>query len=401
MNQLHKANHQNLQEEMLVKPDIEAIEPNINAAAESIGVSNLDFTVRRNVMDEQGVNTGDYVEESDWFVQSVYDRPDQDGNSIKFVKIIKNSADEGKEKLGFPYKTIKVSDLLSWQDETEVVDTNNPKVKLGKIVTAQSVESPDEDTSISRAKKLFLSSTEQDDYSYILNGELDELLDGMDSEEIAKFDKWRIEQAAKRPKRLDELLNSAEKRGNNVPYIAKENIDELRNSLEASGVRDVFEDEPTEASIRGGVERAQDLVARGLAGKELADEPFMGNAEFQNLVNNALSSQQMWLELPIYVNPAAINGAEGFDSWEGRGDHGFGEVSDRESNSCNATRRSIDQIIDYATRDTQIKPNSDGELNIFITKDGIRTYTVGSHRAAAAKLRDEPLGYKSVTIYRV
>ena len=302
-------------------------------------------------------------------------------------------------------KTVRAHDLLSWQESVET-DRNQSSSKMGSIALSSDVEIvpfSGTENNLDKAKAAFNASKESDNYAHLLGGnELDDILDKMSPAERKQFESWQVENAANRPKKLTEILDEAEKRGNNVPFIAKENIEELKNTLEATGVSDVFAAEPTEVDIQEGISHARDLVSRGLAGSELAGEPFMDNAEFQNLVNNALSKQQIWLETPMYVKPGSINGAEGFDSWEGRGLHGRDEVANRESNSSAATRSSFEQIVDYATRGTQIKKNTDGELNIFITKDGVvKTYTIGSHRAAAAKLRGEPLGYTAITIYRV
>ena len=107
----------------------------------------------------------------------------------------------------------------------------------------------------------------------------------------------------------------------------------------------------------------------------------------------------VFLDEPLYVSPDRIIGAEGFNSWMGRGTDGTGDVSTRDGKA--ATIRSIDQIKDYATRETQLKTvGANDRITVVQADNGVFLYSNSAHRSAAAKLRGEPLGVDALEVYK-
>jgi len=181
-----------------------------------------------------------------------------------------------------------------------------------------------------------------------------------------------------------DVLASAEK----TPSKAVRVKDGLREKFTKS-LGDMVVDKPGDDAVKTRIEIAKTLVDSGEAEAILSAIPFMAEPQLSpELITKKYPA--VWLDEPIYVDPVKIDGAGGFDSWLGRGYQGSGSVARREAPG--GTRKSIDQIKDYATRDTTIPElSADGGLRVIVAKNGTFVFSENAHRAAAGKLRGEPL----------
>jgi hypothetical protein len=173
---------------------------------------------------------------------------------------------------------------------------------------------------------------------------------------------------------------------------------ESQRVVTAFGQWEGFGSQPeTEDEVQVGVARARQLVASGQAPDYLRGIPFIADQDASHLASVA-TRQHILLDKasPLVVSPNRVVGANSFTDWRGRGVGGSGSVNIRERERS-GQRSSIDQISDYATRDTALPPLDDA--NIFLTDNGAFVYAGNSHRTAAAKLRNESLKISSFTLY--
>lgn len=200
--------------------------------------------------------------------------------------------------------------------------------------------------------------------------------------------------AEKRPRAdVFEVLERAEK----TDTVAIRVKGELREELAAS-LDEITTDKLSDEELGAVVAATREKVASGEAEQELAGMDFMAGPGLDgSLVRER--QRAVWLDEPIYIDPTKISGADGFESWMGRGPSGTGSVSRREGTG--GTRSSIDQITDYASRDTPIPElGADGGLQVILANNGTFVFSSNAHRAAAAKLRGEPLPVSVFDIVR-
>ena len=158
----------------------------------------------------------------------------------------------------------------------------------------------------------------------------------------------------------------------------------------------VLQSEPVASQIAVGATHARELFEAGLIDSSLSGMDFISENRFKSIIRDK-SPVNLWLEKPLYAKPEMIFGAVSFASWLGRGYEGSGQVNIRERRGH---RTSKEQIIDYATRETQLPYlGNDGGLNMVLHEGSAILFSSNAHRAAAAKLRNEPLGFRRLTYY--
>lgn len=146
----------------------------------------------------------------------------------------------------------------------------------------------------------------------------------------------------------------------------------------------------------GPVNRLEPLSAeevRNSDGDQIVDrlrrQPFMSTSEIDKRLDPSASQLEIHLSKPFEVPAHMIMTAEGMDSWLGRGEDGAGEKSAGEEGSAS----SLDQIVEYAGRDTPIPPVE--AMNMYVQPNGVVFYGLtgqGAHRTAAKVLRsDSPI----------
>ncbi|MDB5185782.1 MAG: hypothetical protein JWL85_305 [Candidatus Saccharibacteria bacterium] len=158
----------------------------------------------------------------------------------------------------------------------------------------------------------------------------------------------------------------------------------------------VLAERPNEASIASGIEHARRVAEEGRVGTELVAKPFMATDTLRWIYGGDVRPIMVHMESELYANPDKLLSAETFDSWMGRGVRGEAEVAHRQKQN---RPKSIEQITDYATRDTQLPPFDNLGLDLIMGDEGAFLVARNSHRAAAAKLRNEPLRFSSVAVY--
>lgn len=196
-----------------------------------------------------------------------------------------------------------------------------------------------------------------------------------------------------RPNELDSILLACPQDAAGMYEIGSDRLERLRSWMDGIGV---LTEEPGAARIAAGVAHARELEASGVVADTLNDFDFISEYRAKAIIGDT-SAVHMWLERPLYADPDRILGAVSFGSWLGRGYEGQGEVAIRESRG---NRTSLAQITDYATRETQLPYlSADGGMNLVFSQDGPFLFSSNAHRAAAAKLRKEPLGFRRLSIY--
>jgi hypothetical protein len=322
---------------------------------------------------------------------------------FKIYDIVNKHNDDGSRtpvailQTGEHFVQMPVKELF----ERKVPQEGEPQLapRIGESATETQVTLEPVTSTLDAAKQAWENKS---GYDYLFDNDqpLSDALSALTPIEKRQFENWQVEQGAIRPKRFYDILKDAPKAGNNVPKVAAENTSQLRESIEALGARGVFVDKPDEASIEAGIKRAQDLVKSGRAEAALRSMPFVSHEKKKKIIESAKSTQPVWLDEPLYIDPTTIESAESFESWLGRGRDGTGEVAKR--SATRGTRHSKAQILDYASRDTQLPAlDETGGASIVISNEGVHVFASNSHRAAAAKLRNEPIGVKAITIYRV
>lgn len=153
---------------------------------------------------------------------------------------------------------------------------------------------------------------------------------------------------------------------------------------------------PTPGQIASGIQTARILNETGAINEMLSRMEFISESKFKRIIGDK-PAVNAWLSEPLYANPTRILGAESFQSWQGRGYQGSELVDIREHRG---KRASNEQIMDYATRDTQLPYlSNDGGINLVLRGGYSFLFSSNAHRAAAAKLRNEPLGFRRLSIY--
>ncbi len=343
------------------------------------------------VDDRVGLHDGQFIVQrtngeiqTGWNIQSVHEASNQDGISQTLVTITRK---EGDQELT---KTVPKEVLLSWQPEEE--GANNLRLNSLGLDKDESGARPDQ---LSEARRLFT----ENQHNWLLgNDEVDNAIAKLGPDERAKFDSWQLEQAAVRAPKLVEIINSAQKDSAGNYKLDEAATPKFVEFLESYGVA---HEAPTVDAIQTGINHAKESVRVGRAAVELSQMPFINENDIRGLMANT-SGTRVIFSSEAYIDPELIKGAYGHDSWAGRGFKGGGEVSVREINRPDGktgTRASIDQIADYATRDTQLPPFDFLGLNLVLTGEGPIFYSSNAHRVSAAKLRREPLRFSSIAIY--
>ncbi len=127
----------------------------------------------------------------------------------------------------------------------------------------------------------------------------------------------------------------------------------------------------------------EDLEAR------LAEMPFFSPDE---LPTKRREHHIYWPRGSVFhIDPAKITGATHFTDWRGRPPE---NSKDREMYSSSV-------IVDYARRPTALPPLESDALCMVIDKDGQVSYfcATSTHRAAAAKLRGEPMAFNGLRVF--
>ncbi len=201
-------------------------------------------------------------------------------------------------------------------------------------------------------------------------------------------------EAQKKAPTVEEVL----RKGERTKEVVRLNVD-LGHEL-AEALHEITAEKPTKDEITDGIRRAQQLVANGKSKDELASISFTSDQIFREQGMERVE-EAIWLEEPIYVRPEKIIGAGGFNGWTGRGVEGNASVGQREGIPGAKPRPSIEQIEDYATRETMLPVlNADGGLLVIQARNGTFVFSANAHRAAAAKLRGEPLGTTALELYK-
>ena len=155
--------------------------------------------------------------------------------------------------------------------------------------------------------------------------------------------------------------------------------------------------EPDAVRIKDGIALAQQLESAGTLEDRLSSFEFLSESVCKRMIGDS-PVVNIWLAKPLFADPDKILGAESFSSWMGRGDYGQGEVAIRDRAG---KRSSYEQIVDYATRESRLPSlGADGGLNLIIDNERMFFFSSNSHRAAAAKLRNEPLGFRRLSVFQ-
>lgn len=145
---------------------------------------------------------------------------------------------------------------------------------------------------------------------------------------------------------------------------------------------------PSPEEIKQGIASATSLVDSGKAEEYLKTQPFLDWDE----IKPEGKSVAVALERPIYIAPDSIAGAQSFDDWRGR------PLSIFKQDDMGDMKTSLEVIQDYATRGTQLPAIY---LSMLPQKDSsLILYSENAHRAAAAKLRSEPIAVTALYIYK-
>lgn len=134
-----------------------------DAPAEALGLQNMNFTVRRNIYDDNGNKQDGFTEETGWFVQSAHEIQDEEGNPIMVARIRKNAPDPGQTQPGTPYKDILASELQSWQHNEDEADIETvPREGLNRLKSTMGAGRQDLEGSspVEEAKKYWYSPEE-------------------------------------------------------------------------------------------------------------------------------------------------------------------------------------------------------------------------------------------------
>lgn len=216
----------------------------------------------------------------------------------------------------------------------------------------------------------------------------------MSEAERKRYEMEQIQSAAVRRPGLQELILAINK---DLAGMHRPDADQSKAIVEAlSALGGVSEEQPSSESVDEGINRAKRLVESDQAKSVLRRLPFTDGDELILLRDNAKRITMTLDGSTLTVPASSIVGAGGFKSWLGRGDEGSGGVAaDRQE--IKATIASVDKVLDYATRDTELPIVNDVEL--YVTEKGVFAYARNSHRAGAAKLRNESLRASSFKLY--
>ena len=152
----------------------------------------------------------------------------------------------------------------------------------------------------------------------------------------------------------------------------------------------------TSPLINDGIDRQHELPP---AARESADpgefldylgrKLFIDPALFNRSRNQAHRKLRLMLDEPVQIPVANVVSAGGFDSWQGRGKGGKADKNYTNSEGVHLTGRSINAIIDYAKRPTDL-PSLEG-IVAYVQPNGVTIYEVdvSNHRMAAAIARGQ------------
>jgi hypothetical protein len=166
-----------------------------------------------------------------------------------------------------------------------------------------------------------------------------------------------------------------------------EHLGELLGKLGVTG------EQPSEKEDAGQAAWVADEIQTGVAPSKLHRLAFVGDSKFLSHAKGA-EKKEVELTKPIYIKPEYIISAAGFESWMGRGPNGTQSMTDRQTGEI---RTSMETILDYATRPTAIPSVY---MDVLVRPDGeVLALSNNAHRAAAAKLRAQPLAADSLIFH--
>ncbi len=162
----------------------------------------------------------------------------------------------------------------------------------------------------------------------------------------------------------------------------------------------VTESAPSADDITAGIETARTLIADKKSIEFLENMPYrlVKPEDFGDERATILKTEGL-----LWIDPSVIVGTGTFDEatgWSGRGEGHGKQYTD--SLGVSGVGKSIDVIEDYAARASQLPKLEYGALGIILPADGSKpiVFTTNSnHRASAAKLRGEPLGFNTVMVF--
>ncbi len=341
--------------------------------------------------------------EDGWSVLELHSSLDGNGGTV----VVAKPTPDGRVAI----KNVSVEDLLSMQPtpETSSKKSNEEASKLAgelAIIGAATegislhLKSP-----LERAQDAFVASRTSDDrveggYGNLFSEkgrEADMLIEALNPAERRAFDQWQVDRAARRTPKFGELLAKINKDSGGTYRPDAVQSKAIVESLSQFGIRP-----ESQHDVDTGVETAKRLVAQGGDRRLLDALRFMPDRSFGALITGSKLVQVVLEGAAIEVGARQLSGAEGFDSWMGRGESGTREVHARQIlPNGKEKRQSIEQIRDYATRETDIPLLDSFGLSIVLTDKGPVYYSHNAHRAAAAQLRGGALRTKVINLYDV
>lgn len=332
--------------------------------AQDLGLVDGEFVFQRNAHDGRPA----YFE-TGWSIDSLQPY-EENGETIQLAVVTKTDPETGQQMS----RAARVNDLLSWQP-------------TGEEQTSQDA--------LAHAQALFSETSGVS--SLMGNDELDAAIDALSPADRQAFESWQIEGAATRAPKLWEMVAQTPEDNFGYRRVSEEATPAFESALSPYGIS---KEAPTPEAIEAGIAQAQQLVESGQAANVLANQPFMSEKEYRQLVEGS-QEERIVLKTAVYLDPALIRTTEGHSSWLGRGQNGSAGVNRRETDPATGKfypdRPSVQQIFDYATRPSQL-PEFEMGITLVLTKDGPVFASHNAHRTSAAKLRGEPVKFKFLTI---
>lgn len=286
-----------------------------------------------------------------------------------------------------------IVEIARTQEESGVTRQHR---KVSRPIGSVAIGHPGVLSASDSAKALFKQARDEE---WLLGGSpgLDSLIADMDPNERQAFENWQIEQAAIRPTSLWEVVDKSPKNEMGTRVVPEALIASFKQVLEGYGAS---QEAPTQEQIEAGIEQAKGLVGSGQVLAKLKSEPFIDDYADFRLLTRGTKGIGVDLKDTMYVDPKLICGATGFTSWAGRGQDGAAGKAYTKANGEHVTDSSLSAITDYATRPSQLPSMEYLALSLVITNKGpVFFSSLGGHRSAAAKLRNEQLKFSSLTIY--
>lgn len=257
--------------------------------------------------------------------------------------------------------------------------------------THQQHYTPGPESPFDAAMRIYPTLTDEE--KLVGTTEYNDVYFSMNEDEISKFHEHLAREAAKRNPDIWQALPRAQIDGAGNYTFDKETSPLVRSALEKFGFNSKS---PTEEEINEGIKKAREIVEAGAATEYLGQLPFFGESDFKKMTTGVRSKRLAFVG-EMYVRPDQISGSAGHSSWAGRGDMGRGEVTSYKPGI--STGWSINNIEDFATRESQLPAMDFLALDLILTNEGPIVFTENAHRVSAAKLRDEPLRFSSINIY--